>query len=95
MNLLNKYDAIIVGAGFAGLYQLYSLKKKLNLSALIIEKGSDIGGTWFWNNYPGARCDSQSFVYSYFFSEQLYKSWNWSEKYPSQKEIKKIFRTFY
>ena len=50
MNLLNKYDAIIVGAGFAGLYQLYSLKKKLNLSALIIEKGNDIGGTWFWNN---------------------------------------------
>ena len=94
MNLLNKYDAIIVGAGFAGLYQLYSLKKKLNLSALIIEKGSDIGGTWFWNNYPGARCDSQSFVYSYFFSEQLYKSWNWSEKYPSQKEIKKYLEHF-
>ena len=84
-----KYDAIIIGAGFSGLYQLYYLREKLGLSVKIIEKGSGVGGTWYWNRYPGARCDSYSYSYCYFFSEDILNNWNWSEKYPQQPEIEK------
>ncbi len=79
-------DAIIVGAGLAGLYQLYRLRE-LGLRAIVIEAGDDVGGTWYWNRYPGARCDVQSLSYSYSFSPDLEQDWEWSEKYPTQPEI--------
>ena len=79
-------DAVIVGAGFAGLYMLYRLRK-LGLAARVIEAGGGIGGTWFWNRYPGARCDVESLEYSYQFSEELQQEWEWSEQYSSQVEI--------
>jgi len=79
-------DAVIVGAGFAGIYQLLKLRR-LGLSAIIIEKADQIGGTWHWNRYPGARCDIPSLEYSYQFDEDLQQEWNWSEKYSAQPEI--------
>jgi cyclohexanone monooxygenase len=80
------YDAVIVGAGLAGLYQLYRLRE-LGLRAHIIEAGDGVGGTWYWNRYPGARCDVQSLSYSYSFSPELEQDWEWTEKYPTQPEI--------
>lgn len=80
------FDVVIVGAGFAGLYQLYCTKQ-LGLTARVLEAGSGIGGTWFWNRYPGARCDVESFDYSYSFSKELEQDWNWSERYAPQPEI--------
>lgn len=80
------FDAIIVGAGFAGLYMLHKLRG-LGLSVRIYETGSGVGGTWFWNRYPGARCDVYSLEYSYSFDEQLQQDWEWSERYPAQAEI--------
>ena len=80
------YDAIIVGAGIAGLYQLYRLREA-GLAARVIEAADGVGGTWFWNRYPGARCDVQSLSYSYSFSPELEQEWEWTEKYPTQPEI--------
>ncbi len=80
------YDVIVVGAGFAGLYMLHRLRG-LGLDARVLEAGSGIGGTWFWNRYPGARCDIQSMEYSYQFSEELQQEWEWSERYATQPEI--------
>lgn len=80
------YDAIIIGAGFSGLYMLYRLRN-LGLSVRVLEKGSEVGGTWFWSKYPGLRCDCESIHYCYTFSEQLYKEWSWSMRYPEQVEI--------
>ena len=78
--------AVIVGAGFAGLYMLYRLRG-LGLSACVFEAGDGIGGTWYWNRYPGARCDVESMDYSYSFSDELQQEWRWSERYASQPEI--------
>ena len=72
--------------GLAGLYQLYRLRE-LGLRARIIEAGDGVGGTWYWNRYPGARCDVQSLSYSYSFSPELEQDWEWTEKYPTQPEI--------
>ncbi|MFK7859246.1 MAG: flavin-containing monooxygenase [Granulosicoccus sp.] len=80
-------DAIIVGAGFSGLYQLYCLREKLGLTAMVLEAGHGVGGTWYWNRYPGARCDSESHVYCYTFSKVLTDEWDWSERYPGTAEI--------
>ncbi|HZZ45346.1 MAG TPA: NAD(P)/FAD-dependent oxidoreductase [Pseudonocardia sp.] len=79
-------DALIVGAGFAGLYQLHTLRQ-LGLSVQVLEAGSGVGGTWYWNRYPGARCDVESMNYSYSFSPELEQEWTWSEKYATQPEI--------
>lgn len=81
-----KLDVIIVGAGFGGLYQLYCARKA-GLNARVVEAGSDIGGTWFWNRYPGARCDVESLDYSYSFDKDLEQEWTWSERYATQPEI--------
>src|SRR5579862_1629427 len=81
-----EFDAVVVGAGFAGLYMLYRLRQ-LGLSARVFEAGSGVGGTWFWNRYPGARCDVESLEYSYSFSEELQDEWQWTERYASQPEI--------
>ena len=77
--IFKKYDAVIVGAGFAGIYQLLRLKK-LGLSVVILEKADQVGGTWHWNRYPGARCDIPSLEYSYQFDEDLQQEWNWPER---------------
>src|SRR4051812_17985869 len=80
-------DALVIGAGFAGLYQLLCLRDRLGLSVKALEAGSGVGGTWYWNRYPGARCDSESHVYWYTFSPELMREWEWSERYPGQAEI--------
>src|SRR3546814_1304971 len=82
-----RYDALIIGAGFSGMYQLHSLRDRLGMSALVLEAGDGVGGTWYWNRYPGARCDSESHSYCYTFSKALYEEWEWSERYPGQPEI--------
>jgi cyclohexanone monooxygenase len=85
---IKSFDAIIVGAGFAGMYMLHRLRG-LGLSARVYEQGGDIGGTWYWNRYPGARCDVESMQYSYSFSEYLQQEWEWTERYAPQPEILK------
>jgi cyclohexanone monooxygenase len=80
------YDVVVVGAGFAGMYMLHRLRG-LGMTARVFEQGSGVGGTWYWNRYPGARCDVESMQYSYSFSEELQQEWNWSEHYASQPEI--------
>jgi cyclohexanone monooxygenase len=79
-------DAVIVGAGFAGLYMLHRLRG-LGLTAQVFEAGKGVGGTWYWNRYPGARCDVESMDYSYSFSDELQQEWRWTERYSSQPEI--------
>ncbi len=85
------FDAVIVGAGFSGLYMLHSLRNELGLSARIYEGGDSVGGTWYWNRYPGARSDSPSHIYSYSFSEELRQEWEWTEIYPDQHEMLSYF----
>ena len=79
-------DALIVGAGFAGIYMLYRMRE-LGFSAQVIEAGSDVGGTWYWNRYPGARCDIESLAYQYSFADEIQREWNWSERYAAQPEL--------
>lgn len=81
-----RVDMIIVGAGFSGLYMLHRARG-LGLTAHILERGDDVGGTWYWNRYPGARCDIESIDYSYSFDEQLTRDWRWNERYAAQPEI--------
>jgi cyclohexanone monooxygenase len=80
------FDAVVVGAGFAGMYMVHRLRG-LGFSARVFEAGSGVGGTWYWNRYPGARCDVESMQYSFSFSEELDQEWSWSEKYAPQPEI--------
>ena len=84
-----EYDALIIGAGFAGLYQLHKLRDELGLKVRVLEKASGIGGTWFWNRYPGARCDSESYYYCYSFNKEIEQEWSWSERYPEHPEIRR------
>jgi cyclohexanone monooxygenase len=86
------YDAVVVGAGFSGLYQLHRLRDELGLSVKVIEKADDVGGTWYWNRYPGARCDSESHIYCYSFNEEIMEEWQWSERYPEQPEVLEYLR---
>ncbi len=81
------FDALVIGAGFSGLYQLLCLRDRLGLSVKVLEAGSGVGGTWYWNRYPGARCDSESHSYGYTFSEEMMRDWEWSERYPGPPEI--------
>ncbi len=81
-----EYDVVIVGAGFAGMYLLHRLRE-LKLNTRIFEAGDDVGGTWYWNRYPGARCDAESLAYSFSFSPELEQEWEWSERYAPQPEI--------
>jgi len=80
-------DAVIIGAGFAGLYMNYRLRDQMGLQVQVFEVGDGVGGTWYWNRYPGARCDSESYIYCYSFDEDLMQDWEWSGKYPEQPEI--------
>jgi len=81
-----RYDVVVVGAGFAGMYLLHRLRGQ-GFSARVYEQGGDVGGTWYWNRYPGARCDVESMQYSYSFSDELQQQWDWSERYAPQPEI--------
>ncbi len=81
------FDALVIGAGFSGLYQLLCLRDRLGLSVQVLEAAGGVGGTWYWNRYPGARCDSESHSYSYSFSDELTREWEWSERYPGPAEI--------
>ncbi len=80
------FDAVIVGAGISGLYMLHRLRG-LGFYARVYETGSDVGGTWYWNRYPGARCDVESMEYSFSFSDELQQEWHWTERYAGQPEI--------
>ncbi|HTK64779.1 MAG TPA: NAD(P)/FAD-dependent oxidoreductase [Pseudonocardia sp.] len=82
-------DAVVVGAGFSGLYMLHRLRDTLGMSVQVFEAGDDVGGTWYWNRYPGARCDSESYFYSFsdHFSPELLQEWTWSERFAGQPEI--------
>jgi cation diffusion facilitator CzcD-associated flavoprotein CzcO len=80
-----KFDAIIIGAGMSGMYQLHKLRK-LGLSVRVYEAGGDVGGTWYWNRYPGARFDSESWSYGYSFDDEVLKEWEWSEHFAAQPE---------
>ena len=81
-------DAVIVGAGFSGLYMLHKLRNEMGLTARVIEAGGGVGGTWWWNRYPGARSDSDSYIYGFMFDEELWKEWRWTERYPEQHEVR-------
>jgi acetone monooxygenase (methyl acetate-forming) len=81
-------DAVILGAGVAGLYQLHQLREQ-GMRVRAIDKAGDVGGTWWWNRYPGARFDSEAYIYQYYFDEKLYKDWSWSEKFPGQPEVER------
>ncbi len=85
-SMARQTDAVVIGAGFAGLYMLHRLRK-LGLNTQVFEAGDGVGGTWYWNCYPGARCDVESMQYSYSFDEQLQQEWKWTERYPAQAEI--------
>ncbi|MGE3773770.1 MAG: flavin-containing monooxygenase [Gammaproteobacteria bacterium] len=80
------YDAVVIGAGFAGLYMLHRLRK-LGMTVRVFERGDGVGGTWYWNRYPGARCDTESVTYSFSFSDELQQEWEWTERYAPQAEI--------
>ena len=83
-----KLDALVIGAGVAGLYQLHRMRE-MGMNVRAYEAGSGVGGTWYWNRYPGARFDSQAEIYQYWFSEQLYKNWTPSERFPAQPETER------
>ena len=84
-------DALIIGAGFTGLYQLWSLRK-LGLNVRVVDAASDVGGTWYWNCYPGARTDSPSHIYQYWFSDELLADWDWKQRYVDHTESSAYFR---
>src|SRR3954464_8955191 len=85
---VRKLDALIIGTGVAGLYQLHQLRAQ-GLNVRAYDTASNVGGTWYWNRYPGSRFDSEGYIYQYLFSEKLYKGWSWSEKFPGQPEIER------
>jgi cation diffusion facilitator CzcD-associated flavoprotein CzcO len=82
------FDVVVVGAGFAGVYGAYRFRQA-GLRVVVLEAGGDVGGTWYWNRYPGARCDVESMEYSYSFSEELQQEWEWSERFAGQPEIQR------
>lgn len=90
----DEFDAVVVGAGFSGLYMLHRLRDTLGLSARVFEAADDVGGTWYFNRYPGARCDSESYFYSFSdrLSEDLLQEWTWSERYAAQPELLSYLR---
>src|ERR1700757_4722222 len=81
------FDAVVIGAGFSGLHMLKSLRDKLGLKVRVYETGGTVGGTWYWNRYPGARCDSDAYIYCFTWDKQLLQEWEWTERYPEQHEI--------
>lgn len=89
----SRFDAIVIGAGITGLYFLYRLRE-LGFTVQVIEDGGGVGGTWYWNRYPGARFDSESYTYCYSFSEELLQEWDWTEHYAGQPETERYLNYF-
>jgi cation diffusion facilitator CzcD-associated flavoprotein CzcO len=87
-NTASTCDAVVIGAGFSGLYMLHKLRDGMGLRVRVFEAGGGVGGTWYWNRYPGARSDSDSYIYGFTFDEELWQEWEWSERYPEQDEIR-------
>src|SRR5215467_3576208 len=87
VNASPDFDAVVIGAGFSGMYMLKSLRDQLGLKVRVYEAGETVGGTWYWNRYPGARCDSEAYVYCFTWDKELLQEWEWSERYPEQPEI--------
>lgn len=85
---VQKFDAVVVGAGFSGLYALYKLREA-GMTVRVLDAAEGVGGTWYWNRYPGARTDSQSYIYQYWFSDELLEEWDWSERFPAQEETER------
>ena len=85
---ITRIDALVVGAGFSGLCALHRLRE-LGLTVRVAERGDGVGGTWYWNRYPGARCDIESVDYQFSFSPELLAEWEWTERYAAQPEILK------
>ena len=85
-------DVVVVGAGLSGVYLLRQLRDELGLNTRVLEAGSDVGGTWYWNRYPGARCDTESMFYAYSWPTELRQKWTWSSRYPEQHEIQSYIR---
>src|SRR4030095_9459089 len=83
----HSFDAIVIGAGFSGMYMLKSLRDRLGLAVRVYEAGGAGVAPWYWTRYPGARCDSDSYIYCFTFDKQLLQEWEWSERYPEQPEI--------
>jgi cyclohexanone monooxygenase len=81
------YDAVVVGAGFGGLYMLHKLRNELGMKVRVFDKAGDVGGTWYWNRYPGALSDTESFVYCYSFDKALLQEWDWDTRYVTQPQI--------
>src|SRR6187431_3087680 len=81
-------DVLVVGAGITGIYQLYRAREA-GFSALLLEAGGGVGGTWYWNRYPAARFDSESYTYGYLFSKELFDEWKWEEEFATQPEIER------
>lgn len=86
-------DAIVIGTGFGGIYMLHKLRNELGLSVRAFDKAADVGGTWYWNRYPGAKSDSESFLYQYSFDKELFQEWEWSTRYLEQADILAYLRT--
>jgi cyclohexanone monooxygenase len=84
---IQNFDAVVIGAGFSGMYMLKSLRDRLGLKVRVYEDGETVGGTWYWNRYPGARSDSDSYLYCFTWDKQLLQEWEWSERYPQQPEM--------
>src|SRR4051794_26214772 len=80
-------DVVVVGAGFVGIYAVHRLRDQMGLTVQGFDNAADVGGTWYWNQYPGARCDIESIHYSYSFDDELQREWHWSERYAAQPEI--------
>ena len=87
---IERFDAIVIGAGLTGLYQLWALRR-LGLNVRVIEAAPSVGGTWYWNCYPGARTDSPSDIYQYWFSDELLQDWDWSQRFVGQQESERYF----
>jgi len=83
-----RLDALVIGTGVAGLYQLHQLREQ-GFAVKAVDTATNVGGTWYWNRYPGAKFDSESYIYQYLFSEDLYKDWTWSQRFPGQPEIER------
>ena len=86
---VRELDAAVIGAGFSGLFMNHRLRDTLGLEVHVLAAGTGVGGTWYWNRYPGARCDAESMAYSYSFDSDLEQEWEWSERYATQPEILK------
>src|SRR6185312_9911114 len=84
--MMEEFDVVVVGAGFAGLRALHTFRE-MGKKVLVMEAGPDVGGVWYFNGYPGARCDVESYDYSYRFSPELEQEWRWTERYATQPEI--------